>query len=217
MDNYEQTFQTWDQLACQYQDKFMNLNIYNDTYDLFCREVKIPRACVLEIGCGPGNITKYLLSRRPDFKIEGVDVSPNMIKLARANNPSAEFKIMDCREMDRWTSTVDAIICGFCMPYLSKEDCAKFIKDCAALLPSGGILYFSIIEDAYAKSGYETSSDGNHKMFVYYHEAIYLQEHLKQNDFKLMHTERKLYPKKEKTETHLIFIARKNNRRQKTI
>jgi trans-aconitate methyltransferase len=209
MDNYQQTFQTWDQLASQYQDKFMDLDLYNDTYDLFCLEVEKRNASILEIGCGPGNITKYLVSRRPDFKIEGLDVSPNMIKLAKVNNPTADFKIMDCREIDTWTSTVDAIICGFCLPYLSKEDGAKFIKDCAALLTSGGILYFSVIEDAYTKSGFETSSDGNHQMFVYYHEAAYLQEQLKKNGFKLLHEERKQYAQKAKTATHLIFIARK--------
>jgi 2-polyprenyl-3-methyl-5-hydroxy-6-metoxy-1,4-benzoquinol methylase len=209
MDNYKHIFETWDQLASPYQDKFMNLDFYNDTYDLFCQEVEKRNAKILEVGCGPGNITKYLLSRRPDLQIEGLDVSPNMIKLAKVNNPTANFNVMDCREMDKLTSTVDAIICGFCMPYLSKEDCAKFIKNCAGLLTVGGTFYFSTIEGDYAKSGYETSSDGNHKMFVHYHEETYLQEGLKQNEFQLIHLKRKLYHKKDAIETHLIFIAKK--------
>lgn len=211
MDHSEHTFQTWDQLASQYQEKFMDLDLYNDTYDLFCKEAAIHNARVLEVGCGPGNITKYLLSKRPDFKIQGIDISPNMIKLAKANNPTAFFKIMDCRKIDELIGTFDAIICGFCMPYLSKKECAKFIKDSAALLSSGGILYFSAIEDDHIKSGYETSSDGKHTMFVYYHEEGYLQEDIQQNRFQLIHLQRKHYPKKEGTVTHLIFIAQKIN------
>lgn len=210
MDHSAHTFQTWDQLASQYQEKFMDLDLYNDTYDLFCMEAAIRNAKVLEVGCGPGNITKYLLSKRPDFKIEGIDSSPNMIKLAEANNPTATFKLMDCRKIDTLITTFDAIVCGFCMPYLSKEESLKFIKDGSALLSSGGILYFSIIEDDYTKSHYETSSDGKHKMFVYYHEEGYLQECLKQNGFQLIHLKRKQYARKEGTDTHLIFIARKN-------
>jgi 2-polyprenyl-3-methyl-5-hydroxy-6-metoxy-1,4-benzoquinol methylase len=210
MDHYKYTFQTWDQLASQYQDKFMDLDLYNDTYDLFCEAVEIHNAKILDIGCGPGNITKYLLFKRPDFKIEGIDIAPNMIHLAKINNPTADFKIMDCREIDTYASTVDAIVCGFCMPYLSKTDCEKFINDCAALLTSGGILYFSTIEDAHTKSGYETSSDGKHSMFVYYHEEGYLQEALKQNGFLMIHKRRKHYPKGEHTATHLIFIVQKD-------
>jgi trans-aconitate methyltransferase len=209
MDTDKHTFQTWDQLASQYQDKFMDLDLYNDSYDLFCEEVVKPHAKILEIGCGPGNITRYLLFKRPDFKIEAIDTSPNMIKLAKANNPAAAFKIMDCREIDTLTLIADAIICGFCMPYLSKTDCIKFIKDASALLSCNGILYFSIIEDAYTKSHYETSSDGKHTIFVYYHEETYLLEALQQNGFQLIHLMRKHYPEKKGTATHLIFIAKK--------
>ena len=59
----------------------MDLNLYNDTYDRFCEEVNIDKATILDIGCGSGNITKYILNKRPDFRIKGIDTSPNMIEL----------------------------------------------------------------------------------------------------------------------------------------
>lgn len=68
MNTSKSTIETWDKLASQYQDKFMNLDLYNDTYDLFCSRIVKKEASVLELGCGPGNITKYMLSKRPDFK-----------------------------------------------------------------------------------------------------------------------------------------------------
>jgi cyclopropane fatty-acyl-phospholipid synthase-like methyltransferase len=208
MDNYNITFQTWDKLAAKYQDKFMNLDLYNDTYDRFCELVKTA-AIVLEIGCGPGNITRYVLAKRPDLKILGTDVAPSMLKLAKENNPGADFKVMDCRHIDTLTTTYDAVLCGFCLPYLSKEDCHKFIKDCAALLTTGGILYFSAIEDDYSKSGMETSSDGGHSMFVYSHEAAYLQQWLGDYGFEDIEVIRKQYPKSDGTvSVHIIFIAK---------
>ena len=70
----------------------MNLDIYNDTYDLFCDKIEKINPQVLEIGCGPGNITRYILSKRPDLKIYGIDIAPNMIKLAKENNPTANTK-----------------------------------------------------------------------------------------------------------------------------
>ena len=188
----------------------MEMDLYNDTYTIFCRLIKKTHPNVFEIGCGPGNITKNLLTQRPDFKIEAIDMAPNMIKLAKLNNPAADFKTMDCREIDTITKKFDGIICGFCMPYLSKEDCAKVIKDCSSLLLSEGIFYFSVIEDSYNKSGYETSSDGEHRMFIYYHEETYLKKGLKENNFELLELLKKNYSKADGTSaTHSIFIAKK--------
>lgn len=209
-DNYKTTFQTWNKLASIYQNRFMDVDLYDDTYDIFCQLIEKPNAKVFEVGCGPGNVTKYLLSKRPDFKIEATDIAPNMIELAKENNPRANFKIMDCREIDIIQDKFDAIMNGFCMPYLSKDGCAKFIKDAAYLLNNDGILYFSAIEDDYSKSNYETSSDGQHTMFVYYHQEDYLIQFLKENNFETIEIIRKHFTKTDKTtSTHIIFIARK--------
>lgn len=60
MDKYFETFETWNKVASLYEENFMNLEVYNESYDLFCNTVHTPNASILEIGCGPGNITKYL-------------------------------------------------------------------------------------------------------------------------------------------------------------
>ena len=86
MDRYKEPFETWNKVASLYQVKFMGLNLYNDTYDFICNLITKDNAKILEIGCGPGNITKYLLSKRPDFDIFGIDIAPNMIELAKKNS-----------------------------------------------------------------------------------------------------------------------------------
>lgn len=208
-DSYKITFQTWNKIASIYQDKFMNLDIYNDTYDLFCDKIEKINPQVLEIGCGPGNITRYILSKRPDLKIYGIDIAPNMIKLAKENNPTANFKVMDCREIEFLTKTYDAILCGFCMPYLSENDCNKLIKDSTTLLNSNGVLYFSTIEGDYSRSGYEAGSSGD-KVYVYYHSESYLKKLLELNNVDLICIIKKQYSKTStESSTHLIFIAKK--------
>ena len=97
MNPQEETIETWNHIAKLYQEKFMDLALYNDSYDYFCRALDKPQAKILEIGCGPGNITKYLLFKRPDFEILGIDVAPNMISLAQQNIPAAHFEVMDAR------------------------------------------------------------------------------------------------------------------------
>ena len=211
MNPYIVTFQTWNKIAEVYQDKFMDLDLYDDTYDFFCEKIEKNDPKILEIGCGPGNITRYLLEKRPDFDLFGTDIAPNMIELAKKNNPTAVFKSMDCREIDEISTKFVAIICGFCMPYLSKTDCRKFVKDCADLLENNGIFYFSYIAGDYEKSGYEKGSTGD-ECYVYYHEEEYLQRYLQENNFEIIASYNKEFTKSnlENSIHKIIIVLRKD-------
>lgn len=206
-DKYTETFETWDKVAKLYQDLFMDLNLYDDTYDLFCKRVSKINANIFEIGCGPGNITKYLLSKRPDFIVEAIDISPKMIELAKANNPSANCHVMDSRNIDSITAKFDAVIIGFCIPYLSESDVSKLAEDCSSLLENGGILYLSFVEGDYSDSGFQTGSSGD-RAFFYYHNLEVLKTVLVRNNFIIHDLIYKPYMKRDGSEeVHTIVIA----------
>lgn len=210
MDNrYKETFETWNNIASIYEDKFMNLDLYNNTYNIFCNAIHQPNSKILEIGCGPGNITKYLLSKRPDFEILGIDISPNMIKLAKKNNPKASFEFMDCREISMIKTKYDGIISGFCLPYLSHIDSEKFISDAHHLLQENGIFYLSFIEGNPNKSKYLVNSKGDRVYFYYYDLEQIKNQLLKYSfgDHKIFKVE---YKKSDtEREIHTILIAKK--------
>ncbi len=127
MDKTQSVREGFDKNAQAYQDRFMDFELYNDTFDFFCEQVKSPHAEVLDIATGPGNISRYLLNQRPDFRLLGIDLSPRMVELAKINNPSSHFQVFDCRELSRLNRSFDGIICGFGLPYLSKEEALKLI------------------------------------------------------------------------------------------
>lgn len=208
LDNYKITFETWNKLAGLYEERFMDLTLYDDTYDVFCEQLQKSASKILEIGCGPGNITRYMLSQRPDFNILGIDVASNMIDLARKNNPTAQFEVMDVRNIHKLEAKFEGIVCGFCLPYLSKEDCQKLIKDCENLLNDKGIVYLSFVEGNYNDSGYQSGSSGD-KTYFYYHQLEYLSAILIENGFEIIDLQHKHYDQKEEVETHTILIARK--------
>ncbi len=211
MDKYAITIDTYNQAAKQYQDKFMDMNLYNDSYDKFCNLVVGKNAQVFEIACGPGNITRYLLSRRPDFKILGIDLSPGMVELAKVNIPTADFLLMDCRNISSINKKFDAIMCGFCLPYLSREESAKLIADASELLNPSGIIYLSTMEGDYDKSGFEKPSFSNQsKIFVHYHQANFLTKALADSGFTIIDIQRQEYPEQDGTiTTDMIFLAQK--------
>ncbi len=209
MDRYKETFETWNKIASLYQDKFMDLDLYNSTYDFICNSVNKLNAKILEIGCGPGNITKYLLSKRPDFNIFGIDVSPNMIELAEINNPKGSFAIMDCRKIDELETKYEGIVCGFCLPYLSKADCKKLISDSYNLLETDGLIYLSFVEGDPAKSGFQVGSSGDRSYF-YFHNLETLKTQLIDNGFGQIEISNVDYIRsKSHLETHTIITAKK--------
>lgn len=209
MDKYNETFKTWNKLASLYQDKFMDLTLYNESYDLFCISVPKMHARILEIGCGPGNITKYLLSARQDFDILGIDVAPNMVELARKNNPAARFEVLDCRHIHTLKYKYDGIVCGFCLPYLSNTDAQKFIADCYDLLNENGMFYISFVKGSPGESGFKMSNSGDRVFFNYY-DLDDLTRTLNQNKFEIIKVMDVEYSKAEaNTEIHTILIAKK--------
>ncbi len=209
MDKYEETFETWNKVAQLYQDKFMDLDLYNDTYNFICSSILNHKAKLLDVGCGPGNITKYLLSKRPDFSIFGIDIAPNMVELAKKNNPTARFAIMDSRKILELETTYDGIICGFCLPYLSPLDSQKIISDCYHLLNTNGLIYISFVEGDSQKSDFQVGSNGN-RTYFYFYNLNDLTEQLQRNNFKILRVFKVDYKKAEgQLETHTILIASK--------
>ncbi|MFC4818291.1 MULTISPECIES: class I SAM-dependent methyltransferase [unclassified Flavobacterium] len=209
MDKTQKAVEVFNKCANQYQDRFLNFDLYNDTFDLFCDSIEKENASILELACGPGNITKYFLQRRSDFEVLGTDLAPNMIELAKKNNPTATFQILDCRDFLQLNQKFDGIVCGFGLPYISKEEAIQLIKDAAECLNSYGILYLSTMEDDYSKSGLKKGSTGD-EIFIHYHQEEYLSEALLANDFKIIALERKRFPEPDGSNTtDLIVIARK--------
>jgi 2-polyprenyl-3-methyl-5-hydroxy-6-metoxy-1,4-benzoquinol methylase len=209
MDRYKETFETWNKLALLYQDKFMDLDLYDDTYNFICNTIIKDKAKLLEIGCGPGNITKYLLSNRPDFDILGIDVASNMIELAKKNNPTARFDIMDGREISNLKTKYDGIVCGFCLPYLSQNDCKKLILDCYNLLNEDGLIYLSFVEGDPSKSSFQVGSSGG-KIYFYFHTLDLLKQQLIENHFSELKIFKVEYKKTEnEKDIHTILTAKK--------
>lgn len=207
MDRYRETFNTWNKVADMYNEKFMDMDLYNETYDYICETVAKENAKLLEIGCGPGNITKYLLSNRPDFDILGIDIAPKMIEHARKNNPTARFEMMDTRNIGELQTKFDGIVCGFCLPFLSEQEAAKLIADCHNLLSQNGLLYLSFVEGDPAQSGFKEGQPGN-RVYFYFHSLDQLNNLLSQNGFTNLQTTKVDFERgKDEKEEHTILTG----------
>ena len=97
---------------------------------------------VLDAGCGPGAYTEILLNR--GAKVVGIDISPKMLKLARARvGDKAEFHHADMARPMRFlkSKSFDIIVSPLVISYV--HDISSLFKEFYRLLKNPGVLVFS--------------------------------------------------------------------------
>src|SRR5215831_17824400 len=161
MDHSADSAGVFDKLALLYRDKYMGLTMYDDSYREFCEQLKPGRARVLDAACGPGNVSRYLMTRRADLDLLGIDLAPRMVELAREAVPSAQFAVHDCRRLVELQRRFDGVICAFGMPYVSPEEATGFIEEADEVMEPGGVLYLSAMLGKQEDSGFQATSNGD--------------------------------------------------------
>ncbi|KZB86603.1 class I SAM-dependent DNA methyltransferase [Amycolatopsis regifaucium] len=117
---------------------------------------------VAEIGCGPGRITEYLHSLGLD--IYGVDLSPEMLAVARKWYPHLEFQPGEMPGLSIEDGALTGVVAWYSIIHTPRERLPEIFTDFHRILASGGhlLLAFQVgdevrhIEHAY---GHDISCD----------------------------------------------------------
>jgi trans-aconitate methyltransferase len=169
--------------ARHYAERFKDVSVHHASLDRFTG--LLPKGAeVLELACGPGNVTRYLLQVRPDLRILGTDLAPSMLDIARTEVPTATFQLLDQRAIATLQRRFHGIVCAFGLPYLDAQEAADLFRDAAQALHPGGALYLSTMEDDPARSGFVMPSSGEGEAaWIQYHRSEDLRAALEQNGF----------------------------------
>ena len=105
--------------------------------DLIARIPDDEIATVVDLGCGPGNVTKFLAERWPDAELTGIDSSPEMLESFGETVPNARFAVSD---IGSWKADppVDLIYSNAALHWL--PDHQNLFPRLMAQLRPGGIL-----------------------------------------------------------------------------
>ncbi|MBP7479332.1 MAG: class I SAM-dependent methyltransferase [Spirochaetaceae bacterium] len=162
------TIQAYDNNAQEFTQRFMDLSLYKEALAAYTKYIKSEEK-ILDLGCGPGNVSNFLLHSNPSLKITGIDLSEKMIELAKQNVHKADFIIDDIRNIqNRFTKKFDHIIASFCLPFLYDDETRKFISGCSALLKEGGYMYLSTMMGKGYQYEIPSFSKGDEMFFNYY-------------------------------------------------
>jgi SAM-dependent methyltransferase len=96
---------------------------------------------VCEIGCGPGQIARYLHDR--GVEMCGVDLSREMVRLARQLNHDIPFERGDMLELDVPAASLAGIVCFYAIIHLRREDVPRALAQMHRALRPGGRLLIS--------------------------------------------------------------------------
>lgn len=95
---------------------------------------------VLDVGCGTGKVLSFVGKQRNIVGF-GLDVSENMIDVAKKNNPGYEFITGDCGALPYADESMDIVMA--CMAYHHFPDQEQFRKEVLRVVKTGGSLYIS--------------------------------------------------------------------------
>ncbi|MBI2729814.1 MAG: class I SAM-dependent methyltransferase [Sphingobacteriales bacterium] len=133
-------------LSVVYEAMYQTFIDYNEEYACYSSILKRYNCKhVLEIGCGTGHLAEKFTAG--GFIYTGMDLSEDMLQIARYKNTSSDFIRGDMRNFHLAKKTNAAIITGRTISYLiTNEDVLNTLKSIYTNLAPGGILCFDSID-----------------------------------------------------------------------
>src|SRR3989344_6325353 len=94
---------------------------------------------VLDMGCGTGLYARIL--KKKGANIKGIDISEEMIKIAREESPDIEFKIGNINKLPYKDEEFDIVLAALVMEYFSSW--SMVLKEVRRVLKDNGLFVFS--------------------------------------------------------------------------
>ena len=130
------------ELARAYHEMYQTLFDYASQYALFEGLIR-EYGCesVLEIGCGSGNLYPYFI--KDGYAYTGLDLSGEMLAIARETYPDGRFVQGDMRDFDIGETFDAVLVTGRSFTYMTRNaDVHRALTAMGRHLDSGGLLVF---------------------------------------------------------------------------
>lgn len=208
MEKTEKTITAYNKNSEDYTNKFMNFPLYEKKIKEFVSFLDCGNE-VLDLGCGPGNVLKWLCSSGKEFSITGVDLSEKMLKIAEKNIPEGKFYCEDITNISFDESTFDVIILSFCIVHLDDNEMKVVLEKASKYLRDKGKIYLSFMEGK--EPGFETTSFSKEEIYYNYYEADKVRDLLANYDFEILKLSKQDYPEPDGSVTTDVFIFAEKN------
>lgn len=137
-DKNQKAIKVYDIIAKDYANKFDPVESDEDLVflNIFLSYLKLGMN-IIDLGCGPGFSAGYFVKK--GMKVEGVDLSANMIAIARINYPGIKFSLVDIRKFSP-SIPVDSVWAGYSLFNFEQSHLESTLKKIKTYLKSRGVL-----------------------------------------------------------------------------
>lgn len=171
-DAIEKANKRWDDIHKNYERESIK---YDDWLEIFDRAVMNCKTPIIDLGCGCGNNTLYLIEKGKN--VIPCDYSKNAIENIKKNFPEVEKT--ECFDMSRGLpfedNLTDIIISDLSLHYFTEQKTFEILNEIKRVLKPNGLLFFRVnsVKDINSGAGqgkeiethlYETN-DGRYKRF----------------------------------------------------
>jgi len=130
-----------EEYAQQYFDELDGKPFDREILDRFAASV-VGRGRVCDLGCGPGQIARYLAARGVDAF--GIDASAAMVATARRLNPTLDFRVGDFFALDLPDGALAGIAPFYSLIHVPRAELGRALKELARVLQAGGRLLMAV-------------------------------------------------------------------------
>lgn len=129
---------TYNKIADKYTKQYFNDLTDIPYIDKFLNGLP-PQVKILDIGCGPGTFSQHL--QKKGFVVEGIDLSEEMIKIAKQKVQGVTFQIMDMRKLDYPENYFDGLLVAYSLIHIPSEEITQTLKGFIRVLkPNGSMM-----------------------------------------------------------------------------
>lgn len=99
---------------------------------------------IIDAGCGPGQWTDYL--RRQGCDVEGVDLVPQFVEIARSRFPGHPYRVGELDDLGVPDRSVAGILSWYSIIHTAPDDVPRILAEFARCLRGGGGLVLGMFE-----------------------------------------------------------------------
>ena len=142
-----------------------------------------PGSTVLDIGCGSGKPVDIEIEK--NHKVFGVDISKEMIKIAKNNVPNGEFIHKDFRDLEFSNNSFDAIVAFYVIELIPRKEHEAVLYKFMKWLKPKGFLLFTLEANEYID---ETGEWLGETIFISSYDSETMKKIVNKVGFKILET-----------------------------